>query len=481
MSSPSLSLTQSQRLQMVLAPQLRQSLEILQMPILDLRGLIQQEIEQNPTIEEASITAPSVEIEPGVAQGEGAPEQQRTEMDFEKEYEALASLDEEWRDYFFQDAQSNPYTDEQARGRQFFLDSLPQRESLQEHLLGQLSLSGFSDKDIQVGKLVIGSINDDGYLTASTEELALSANCDLQHLTDILSVIQDFHPTGVGARGLGECLLLQLERIGKADTLAAKIVKDHLDRLAAKKFADIARALRNSLEQIQEAAKLIATLEPKPGRAFSIETAAYVFPEVLVRKIEGRWVVILDDDQLPHIRISKQYRDLMADKSTSSEVRSYIRERVRSSAFLIKSIAQRQKTIHRIASEIVAAQIDFLDDGIAHLRPMTMAEVARKVGVHETTVSRAVAGKYMQTTTGIFEMKYFFTPGIKTANGQEISNKTVKDLISQMAANEDKTNPLSDQEIMERLKAQGIEVARRTIAKYRLLLRIPPSHLRKGF
>jgi len=258
-------------------------------------------------------------------------------------------------------------------------------------------------------------------------------------------------------------------------------VRDHLDRLGAKKYSEISRSLRVPIEQIQEASKLIATLDPKPGRAYSLETAAYILPEVLVKRVEGKWVVILNDDQLPHVRISKQYRDLMSDKSTSAEVRTYIQDRVRSSAFLIKSIEQRQKTIHRIASEIVAAQTSFLDHGISQLRPMTMAEVARKVGVHETTVSRAVSQKYMQTPVGMYEMKYFFTPGIKTADGQEISNKTVKDIIDQMVAGEDKAAPLSDQEIMERLKQQGIEVARRTIAKYRLLLHIPPSHLRKGF
>ncbi len=482
MAAPSLSLEQTQRLQMVLAPQLRQSLEILQLPLLDVCTVIQQEIERNPTLEEIPVGGPSVEVEPGVnTSAPERPDDVLPELDFEKEYQALATLDEEWREYFFQDAQANPYTDDQAKTRQFFLDSIPQRESLQQHLLAQLALSGLSPADVKIAELIIGSINDDGYLASSADELAQSANCDPQHLLDVLTVVQDFHPTGIGARNLAECLLLQLERLGKGNTLAARIVQEHLERLGARKFTDISQALGVSVAEVQEAAKLIATLDPKPGRAYSQETPSYVSPEVLVRKMEGEWVVILNDDQLPHLRISQHYRQMMQDRNTAPDVRAYIQERIRASAFLIRSIEQRQKTIYRIASEIVKAQTEFLEHGVSHLRPTTMTEVAKRVGVHETTVSRAVAGKYMQTPFGVFEMKYFFSPGIQTTDGQRISNKTVKDLISQMVAREDKSNPLSDQEIVERLKAQGIHVARRTVAKYRLLLRLPPSHLRKGF
>ncbi|MBN1557125.1 MAG: RNA polymerase factor sigma-54 [Lentisphaerae bacterium] len=477
MPTQTLSLNQSQQLQMVLAPQLRQSLEMLQLPILELRALIQQEMEQNPTIEDVATDQANVEIEPPASTEENP----NDELDFEKEYEALAKLDDEWRDYFFQDLQNRPYTSDDDEKRRFLLDSLPQSESLQEHLVGQLRLADLPEDEARIGELIIGSINNDGYLLTGLEELAASTNTDLRTLEDLLSLVQDFHPTGVGARDLRECLLLQLERLGKTDALPGAIVRDHLQQLAGRKFPEIARALKVPVEEVQAAANFIATLDPKPGRLYSDEQANYVLPEVVVQKVDGRYVILLNDDQLPHVRISRHYRRLLQDPSTTSDVKSYIRERIRSGAFLIKSIHQRQKTIRRIAEEIVRNQTDFLDHGIARLKPMTMAEVARTVGVHETTVSRAVSGKYMQTPSGVFEMKYFFTPGIKTANGTEVSNKSVKEMIANFVASEDKTDPLSDQEIMEKLKAEGISIARRTIAKYRLVLRIPPSHLRKGY
>jgi RNA polymerase sigma-54 factor len=478
MPTQSMNLTQSQQLQMVLAPQLRQSLEMLQLPILELRALVQQEMEQNPTLEEGATDTPTVDTEPAApAEDAGATE----ELNFDQEYEALAKLDEEWRDYFFQDLQSRPYSPDGDGKRQFLLDSLPQQESLQEHLLAQLSLAELSEEDQRTGELIVGSINDDGYMTARLEDLAVSANTNLDHLENILGIIQEFHPTGVGARDLRECLLLQLERLDKGDTLAAEIVRRHLDKLAGRKYADIARARKSTMDEVEAAVHMIESLNPRPGCLYSDEQANYILPEVVVQKVDGEYVIVLNDDQLPHVRISKHYRSLLADPNTSDDVKRYIRDRIRSGAFMIKSIHQRQKTIYRIASEIVTAQTDFLDHGVSRLRPLTMAEVARVVGVHETTVSRAVNGKYMQTPSGMFELKYFFTPGIRTADGTEISNTSVKDIIANLVANEDKAKPLSDQELMEQLKAQGISIARRTIAKYRLMLRIPPSHMRKGF
>ncbi|MFC1498800.1 RNA polymerase factor sigma-54 [Verrucomicrobiota bacterium] len=476
MQSQTISLQQRQQLQMILAPQLRQSLEMLQVPILELRAMLQQEIEQNPTLEEKIESTDQVEIEPEVKD-----EKDEHELEFDKEFEALAQLDEEWRDYFFQNLEVNPYSAEHAEKRQFLLDSLPQRESLQEHLLNQLNLAGFSETDRQVAELITGSINEDGYLMTDLKELAASAGCDAQHLEDILLVIQDFHPTGVGARNLRECLLIQLERLSKTDSLAADIVREQLGNLGARKINDIAKALQVTAEQVQEAAKFISTLDPKPGRIYSDETSTYILPEVFVHKTDGKYEVVLNDDQLPHIRISNHYRKLLSDKSTSKEVRAYIREKIQSGAFMIKSIHQRQRTIHRIASEIVATQKSFLDYGIAHLKPLTMSEVAKAVGVHETTVSRAVSGKYMRAPSGVFDMKYFFTPGIKTASGKEVSNKTVKDIMANLVANEDPLKPFSDQDIMRKLSEQGIDIARRTVAKYRLVLHIPPSHMRKMY
>lgn len=498
MASQTLSLSQSQRQLQILAPQLRQSLEMLQLPMLELRAMIQQEIEQNPTIEEAlapeEISAeefsadalPASEVSPE-AQVEAdlnppkETEQKVEAADFDKEYEALAKLDDEWRDYFFQDAQSSGGSseDEEER-RRYFLDSQPQRESLQEHLVKQMSLAGLSETDRQLGELLIGSINDDGYLTVPLEELAASSGTDVRHLEDVLIVIQEFHPIGVGARDLKECLLLQLERGGSDHSVAANMIRHHLDDLAARKYQEIAKALKVSVEDVIQGAHVIGNLNPKPGQTCVAESATIVVPEIVVQKIDGKYVVIMDDDQLPHVRISGHYRKLMEDPSTAPDVRTYVQEKIRAGAFLIKSIYQRQKTIQRIASEIVATQTDFLDHGISHLKPLTMAQIAQIVGVHETTVSRAVSGKYMQTPIGVFELKYFFTPGIKTADGTEVSNKTVRDMISTLVGSEDPSSPLADQEIVTRLSEQGINIARRTVAKYRLILRIPPSHMRKA-
>jgi len=461
---------------MVLAPQLRQSLEMLQVPILELHAMIQKEIEQNPTLEELAPEGPTLEVE--TAPGEAS---DNSEMEFDKEFEVLAKLDDEWRDYFFQDLDNRPYNRDDDKKHQFLMDSLPQQESLQEHLISQLHMTSLSEQDQQIGEMVIGSINDDGYLATSVQELADSTPFTEEHIADILLVVQDFHPIGIGASDLQDCLLLQLERLGKADTLAGDIVRDHLDALAAHKMQNIAKALKASLEEVQAAAGFIHALDPKPGRAFTEEVASYVLPEVVVRKVEGEYVIILNDDQLPHLRISRHYRRLMENPDTTNEVKSYIRDRLRASTFLLKSIDQRQKTIYKIAAEIVRVQTPFLENGVSHLKPLTMSTVADAVGVHETTVSRAVNQKYMRTPIGTYELKYFFTPGIKTKNGADVSNKSVKEMISNMVANEDTAKPLSDQAIMEKLKADGIDVARRTVAKYRIVLKIPPSHMRKRF
>lgn len=478
MANQSMMLTQVQRLQMVLAPQLRQSLEMLQLPILELRTLVQQEIEKNPTLEELTPDTPTIEIEPGKAESDS---EERKELDFSEDFQVLAKLDDEWRSYFFQEEATRRYSPQDAEKRQYFLDSLPQQESLQEHLLKQLGFAGLSEADNQIGELIIGSINEDGYLTTTLESLSESAAIDSSHVADILGVIQDFNPTGVAARDLRECLLNQLVRLGKEDTVANAIVADHLEKLGHRRIQDIARALKMTTEEIQKAADLIATLDPKPGRAYSTDVANYVLPEVLVQKIEGKYVVILNDDRLPHLRISSLYRRLMEQADTSSDVKTYIMEGIRSGVFLIKSIQQRQQTIFKIATEIVAVQQEFLDHGLAHLKPLIMSQVAEVVGVHETTVSRAVSGKYMQTPIGVFEMKYFFTPGLKTENGADLSNKTVKDMIAQMVAAEDPASPLSDQHIQNTLNEKGIRIARRTVAKYRLMLHIPPSHMRKTY
>ena len=474
MAAPFLSLVQNQRMSMVLAPQLRQSLELLQVPMLELRTLVQQEMEQNPTLEDQALETEQLEIEPALNASE-------EEDAFKDEFDKLAKLDDEWKDYFNQNQSRQPYSSEEAARRQFFLDSLSQPESLQQHLMDQLSLAVVTAEERQMGELLIGSINEDGYLTSTLEDLAASAGYALEQLEDVLGLVQEFDPVGVGARDLRECLLLQLRRLGKGEDLVTALVKDHLDALGARRFPEVARALKVSVDQVHEATRMIATLEPKPGRIYAADATSYVLPEVMIQKIDGEYAVILNNDQIPRLHISEHYRQLMADENTTAEVKNYIREKVRAGLFLIKSINQRQQTIYNIAKEIITVQHEFFEHGISHLRPLTMAEVATVLGIHETTVSRAIANKYMQTPRGTFDMKYFFTPGYRNADGVSVSNKTIKDTIANLVAEEDAAHPLSDQVMVEKLKEKGLQVARRTIAKYRDELKILPSHLRRGY
>ncbi len=454
---------------------MRQSLELLQAPILELRALVQQEMEQNPTLEEQTQDTEQIEVEPSTE----APSSD--DASFDEEFEQLAHMDDEWREYFKQNQSTNHYSAEAAARRQHFFDSISQPESLQQHLMNQLAMTGLSETDRQIGELLVGSINEDGYLTSPIEELAQTTGFVPSELHRVLEIIQEFDPVGVGARDLRECLLIQLRRLDKGDSTAAAIVGTHLDALGAKRYTDIARALKLSAEEVSEAARLIATLEPKPGRVFTDEVPSYVAPDVLVQRVAGEYVIVINNEQIPHLHISEHYRQLMSTQGTTSEVKSYIRDKVRAGLFLIKSINQRQQTIYNIAREIVETQREFLEHGVTHLRPLTMAQVATIIGVHETTVSRAIANKYMQTPRGTFEMKYFFTPGFRTSDGQSVSNKTIKDAIAKLVAEEDVAHPLSDQEIVKRLGEQNFNVARRTIAKYRDELKILPSHLRKGF
>ena len=463
-------LTQTQNLsqQQVLAPQLQQSLQILQAPMLELRNLVQQEIETNPTLEMDS-TEPSIE------------DRQRERDDFQEEFDRLAKLDEEWRDYMSQNSGYSARSAEDDERRQFFFDSLVKEETLQQHLLEQIPGSELAEFEGPIAELLIGNLDDHGFLQASLEEISSSSGLDTPDLERVLEVIQSFHPVGVAARDLRECLLIQLRRIGKELSLEYRIVDRHLEDLGKHRIPEIARRLGTTPENIQRAANFIATLDPRPGQIFAPDPNNYVLPDVTVEKISGEWQVSLNGDQIPRLRISNTYKDLMSQEGNGNEVKDYIRDKIRSGKFLIKSIHQRQQTISNIAHEIVARQRDFLDQGPSALRPLTMVQIAEAVGVHETTVSRAISGKYMATPHGVFEIKYFFTPGYQTADGESMSNTSVKGTIADLVKGEDPRNPLSDKEIVEILVERGIPIARRTVAKYRTELNILPSNMRKRY
>src|SRR5438067_4349466 len=410
--------SQNLSLQQVLAPQLQQSLLILQAPLLELRNLVQQEMETNPVLEELA-NEPDEKEEPKPS----------TEEEFKAEFDQLAKLDDEWRDYMAQSSSYSGRSQEAEDKRQFFFDSIATQETLQQHLMGQLNQTALDAQDRKTAELTIGNIDDNGFLQTTPEEMALNTGIAQEDFENMLTLIQSFYPPGVGARDLRECLLIQLKREGKQNSLEYKIISEYMQDLGKRRFPEIARRMGISAEQVQKCANNIAQLDPRPGAIFAEAPKNYVLPDVTVEKVNGSYQVILNGEQIPHLRISNTYKDIMSQDRNGSDVKDYIRDKIRSGKFLIKSIHQRQQTISNIANEIVKRQKEFLDHGTAHLKPMTMVQIADIVGVHETTVSRAISGKYMSTPQGVFEMKYFFTPGYQTSSGESMSNTSVKEAI----------------------------------------------------
>ncbi len=423
--APGLQLSQRLTQSLVLAPQLQQSLALLQAPTLELKALVEQELQQNPVLEETSVAEMEAQEKEGqeVEQPAAAadPSEPPSDLtfdpasekgasepvdDFQAEFERLVQLDQEWRDHFAQTNLPMRASAEEEEKRQFMFDSLVAGTSLQEMLLEQVRESTLPEEQWPIAEILIGNIDEYGYLKATVEELAASTGHSVDQIGAVLKVIQTFDPPGVGARDLRECLLLQLDRLGQQNTLEYRVINEFMDALTKRRVPEIARATGASVDEVQEAMARIARLEPRPGRAYLPDNDQYILPEVFVHKSGDDYVVTTNNEHIPHLRISNTYKDLMAQGENSAEVRNYIREKIRAGKFLIKSLYQRQQTILNIAKEIVSRQREFMAKGVAYLKPLTMVQVAHVVGVHETTVSRAVSGKYVQTPQGIFEMKY---------------------------------------------------------------------------
>lgn len=550
MSGTGMGLSQQMRQKQILAPQMRQSLEVLQLQVQDLCALAQQELDQNPTLEDVTALDASIDAErekfadsPNAeepdfdvpdaesagdiattdaaapeavesvfpvgrddaggtyerdeagaegagdgAEGEfhgddGEPAQEGVadggEAEFARDFGILAELDDD--DYLYQDGGNSEYNPDAEEKRQFMFDSIAVNESLQEHLLGQLELSELEDDDLLVAEQIIGSISDDGYLRTPLADIAqVVPGGTLEQCERVLAVVQEFTPAGVGARDLRECMLIQIRQTPPlAGTLAEKIVIHHLDLVAAHQLAKVAKLCGVSRDEVEAAIKSLARLEPRPGAKFDKAAPTYIVPEIEVRKVDGRYQAFVEDANIPRLRISHKYSDMLRATDVTDETRDYIHAKIRSGMNLIKSIEQRQETIRKVAQKIVDAQQEFFDKGIIALRPLVMAEIAAAVGIHETTVSRTVSNKYMRSPQGTHELRFFFTNGIPTDTGESVSSEHVKQIIKQMVDGEDPANPLADQDIERRLAAQGINIARRTIAKYRGVLRILPSHLRR--
>lgn len=440
-------------LQQTLSPQMRQSLQVLQVPLMELKGLAATEMMLNPILEEEPIS-------------------ESTEASLsEKE---LSSLESEWDTYYVQST-SSPEVQGQ---HEFLMNSLTETSTLQRFLNEQVGWMGLGQEDARIATLIVGNIDDAGYLEASVKEIAQLAGVDSVKVEDILHHIQTLEPAGVAARDLRECLLLQLKRQNKMKSLERQIIEFHLEKLGRRKLFDIARALQVPLAEVNQAVDRIAYLDPKPGRVFTNVPDSSLIPDIVVEQAEdGEYRVFLNNDDLPRLRINASYKQLLSQAESSSEVRDYIREKIREGRFFIRSIQQRQETILGIARQIVSRQHEFFENG--NLRPMTMAQIAETIGLHETTVSRAVSNKYMATPQGVFEMKYFFTSGYQTTEGESVSNETVRKTILKLVNKEDPSEPWSDQEMAELLKERGLPIARRTVAKYREQLSILPSYLRK--
>ncbi len=442
--------------QQALSPQMQQSLHLLQAPVAELRQLVAAEMASNPVLEEEA---------PLVAEGESAGERESTRI----------SLQDEWRDYMPQSRGSFSSDDEEKR--RFLFESRTSRPTLRALVMEQAA--GFPPEEREAVEVIAGSLDEDGYLRVPPHELAATGGVPERLLLRVLAKVREFEPAGVAAGDLSDCLLLQLARRGEGNGLAARILKHHLGQLARHRYEEIAKELRVPVAEVTAAARHIAALEPKPGRPFAESDEQGVVPDLFVIPEGDGFVVRLNEEELPRLKVSPEYRAMLADSGSNEELLLYLREKIRGARFFLRSLDQRRQTLLAIGNSILRRQEEYFRGDPSGLRPLTMAVVAGDVGVHVTTVSRAVSGKFIDTPRGLHDMKFFFTPGYRDSEGAAVSNETVKEAIRSMVDRESPKRPLSDQQIVEGLSDSGLKVARRTIAKYREQLGILPSHLRK--
>jgi RNA polymerase sigma-54 factor len=465
-----LSVRMSQRL--VMTPSLQQAIKLLQMSKLELVEEVQQELLENPVLEEQIETA---------APGERKEAEQTSEPAEEGTPDPFGEIDYE---SYFQDLDSSyaPRTPrEVGEDLPSFEATLTNVPSLADHLLWQLGMSTSDDTLAQIGRAIIGNIDEDGYLRATLQEIERLGPFARERVEEALRLIQGFDPIGVAAHDLVECLCLQLEHLGQAGTPAETIVRFHLDKLQNRRFKELAEALTLDPEDLQAEIEIIRGLDPRPGQKYNAEKSTYVVPDVYVVKIDDEYQILLNEDGLPRLRISPVYRRMAArGAETAADAKEYVRNKLRAAFRLIKSLEERQRTIYKVARSIVKFQGSFLDFGIERLRPLVLKDVADDIGMHESTVSRVVNNKYMHTHRGVYEMRFFFHSGISSTRGDaDVSSLTVKDKIRRIIAAEDPRHPLSDSAIVDLLTQDGLQIARRTVAKYREELKIPSSSSRR--
>jgi RNA polymerase sigma-54 factor len=468
-----LSLRAEQRL--VLTPSLQQAIKLLQYSRQELVQYVQQELLENPTLEEVAAAEPVLE-ETAVDVPAGAEKDGGEERDVVQEVAGEGERD--WSDLLPEF--DNGYEPYHAKEAPSYENVVSAGVSLQEHLLEQMNVSLQHEREKEIGFEVIGNIDESGYLRAGTEELAERLRAAPEEVEAVLRQVQEFHPPGVAARDLQECLSLQLAGMGLEGSLEDRIVRGHLKDLEARRLKKIARDEKTTVEDVVRAARVIAVLEPRPGRAFTRETVQYVVPDITIQKVGDEYQVQLIDEGLPQLRVNGFYRRLYRSGRLTGEDKDFIEKKINSARWLIKSILQRQQTIIRVARSIVKFQRDFLDHGIRNLKPLVLRTVAEDINMHESTVSRVTSKKYAQTPQGVLELKYFFNSGISRSGGESMASLSVMDVIRRLIEREDPQRPLSDLEIVRLLKKDhSLTIARRTVAKYRGLLKIMPASRRR--
>ncbi|MBW2478087.1 MAG: RNA polymerase factor sigma-54 [Deltaproteobacteria bacterium] len=470
--------------QLVMTPQLQQAIKLLQLSRMELMDVVRTELEENPVLEEGQETLEEKD------QGE---EEQATETEASSETDSLEEFQEvkaeddgmadiDWKTYLesysLGGSSADHYEDDDERPS--YENLLTKKPTLQDHLFWQLSMSRLEEGDRRLATEIIGNIDDDGYLQASVEELVDQTGAATEAVERVLAVVQDFDPIGVGSRNLQECLLKQVEQLHLDNDLVMKVLRDHIADLESRRYQAIARSLQVSLDDVLGAAKVISTLDPKPGSQYGQEDVHYIIPDIFVYRISDDFVVVLNDEGLPNLRINSFYRNALSGAAALDEkAGEYIQEKMRGALWLIKSIHQRQRTIYKVTKSIVKFQRDFFERGVDNLKPLVLRDVAEDIEMHESTVSRVTTNKYVQTPQGLFELKYFFNSGISTTQGDSVASESVKSKIKELIANENSRKPYSDQKIVELLQKQGIDIARRTVTKYREMLGIGSSTQRK--
>src|SRR3989338_1455518 len=485
-----LEIKQSVRLsqQLVVTPQLQQAIKLLQLSRIELADLIQNEMVENPCLEEASEVEEKTEQESNAELHEQAKNEDRGH---EHEMDEVGTKDGpmkepdnfDWENYVGSYNSPGYSGEREVNGSDetpTYENVVRQSETLQDHLLWQLHLGSFTDDEKQMGSLIIGNITDDGYLTASTEEIAKKLSFPFEMVEKLLQRVQSFDPLGVAARDLTECLLLQIAHLGEDAEPLALLIREHLSLLERHDYPKISKLTGFSIEQVQHLAHIISELEPKPGRPYNSEAPQYITPDVYVTKVGEDYFIALNEDGLPRLQISPLYRrSLMKGTNVAGQTKEYIQERLRAAMWLIKSIHQRQRTLYRVSKSIVKFQRKFFDEGVNALRPLVLKDVAEDVEMHESTISRVTTNKYMHTPRGIFELKYFFNSGVQQFEGAGIASEAVKSRIQKIIDEENVLKPYSDQDIADQLKKFNIDIARRTVAKYREMMGVLPSSRRR--